>query len=303
MRLGDPGTREALQQALARDATRLAADDRCPIDLDVVARRLGVRLYFDSAALADGQLRQHRTGSEVVVRGRDGSDPRARFSAAHELAHHVLDLYGAPRPADRREYWELERICHDFAGRLLVPDAALAWVREAHPEQSVHLLELARRIAERTQVSRAVVSHRLAHDLGGVSFSEVGFPRRSGTGLAGVVRWMVERFPWLRRGVRSHIAASHFLAPLLSAQARRGVGTVSVGQANALAVAAERRPWGVWIVCLDPAALRSRDAPAQLHLPISESEDESSIQHERPCAGDSSPLVGGSVTSGPPCWG
>ena len=264
--LSHPASLLALEEALARDAARLRASDRCPIDLNVIARRLGVRLVIEPNAAVDGQLQKDSRETAIVVRGRDWNDARARFSAAHEIGHHLLDLYGAPRPGDRREYWELERVCHRFAGRLLIPDAAVRWVVESQPRRSDQLLILCRRLAEHTKVSRAVLSYRLAEEFENVSFSQVSFPRPRRLGVAGVVEWVVERFPWLRRGVRSHITGEHFLDPLLRDQGRRVVGTVTVGYANGLRAAAERRPWGVWIVCVDPGGFLDAGAPAQLHL-------------------------------------
>jgi Zn-dependent peptidase ImmA (M78 family) len=265
-RLSHPASLVALEEALARDAARLRASDRCPIDLDLIARRLGVRIVIEPNAALDGQLRKNSRETAIVVRGRDWNDPRARFSAAHEIGHHLLDLYGAPRPGDRREYWELERVCHRFAGRLLVPDAAVSWVRESQPKCSEQLLIMCRRLAAHTKVSRAALSYRLADELENVSFSQVSFPRPRRVGVAGVVEWVVERFPWLRRGVRSHITGEHFLDPMLRDQSRRGVGTVTVGYANGLRAASERRPWGVWIVCIAPGGFPEADEPAQLRL-------------------------------------
>lgn len=244
MRLGESATRAALQDALARDATRLIARERCPIDLTVVARRVGVHLRFDPEAPAYGQLRRNRSGPEIVVRARDADDVRARFSAAHEIAHYLLELYGAPRPAGRREYWQLERMCHGFA-------RSPAYPRDRHGLGSRSEPRAFRRVARTSSPDRSaspsiaggcVASSR--RRLGGVSFAEIGFARASRSDLTGVITWIIERFPWLGRGARSHITTDHFLAPLMRKLGRETVGMAGAADCNGRTAAAERRPRG-----------------------------------------------------------
>jgi Zn-dependent peptidase ImmA (M78 family)/DNA-binding XRE family transcriptional regulator len=78
---------------------------------------------------------------------------RIRFTAAHELAHIVCDFNGAG---------EKERLCHVFAGALLLPRPALE--RElVHRRRKITLWELAA-IKERYGISLQAIMHR-ARDL------------------------------------------------------------------------------------------------------------------------------------------
>ena len=47
--------------------------------------------------------------------------PRERFTVAHELAHLMLIIQGAPDPISQHEYWILESVCDRIARLLLVP--------------------------------------------------------------------------------------------------------------------------------------------------------------------------------------
>lgn len=249
IRVSEPDSWSVVLGALARDARRLHEGERCPIDVEVMARRLGLRVCLEAGAPALGSLHHGPDGRKVVVRGDRLDDVRARFTAAHEIGHHLLDLYGLGRPVDRREYWAMERLCNAFAGHLLVPDVAVEWTREVVEQGPGPLLRRSRLLAERALVSRAAVSHRLGPELGNVAFCEITFDSAPSTGVTGIVRWIVEHFPWLGRGPRAKLEAGHFLGPLLQWQAREEVGVVAAGVSGGRLVASERRRHGVWIVC------------------------------------------------------
>lgn len=254
MNLRDAATRAAVRDALTRDARRLNVGERCPVDLVAIAERLGLRVDLARHGVGDGALRRDHDGTSIVVpheRGLD--DPRVRFTTAHEIGHHLLDSYRVPRPASRREYWLVEELCHFFAGRLLIPDEAVEWVLANDPQDALRLLHLAQVVAERARVSRAAVSHRVGGELRTAAFCEIAYPRAGRPDLAGVVRWVVERFPWLRVGPRRHLDSDHFLAPLLAFQQKVPVGGVVTGRLNGLRTASERRRRGIWLVCVDPA--------------------------------------------------
>lgn len=55
---------------------------------------------------------------------------RDRFTVAHEIAHILLYERGVPRPANKRDYWNLETVCNRIGGALLVPN----WIV---PEQAL----------------------------------------------------------------------------------------------------------------------------------------------------------------------
>lgn len=83
-------------------------------------------IEMDAPDTFDGLKAQ--TGQQRLIAVNQHFDPcRRRFTALHELAHHLLVF-----PPEMPEK-EMERLCHTFAGAVLFPDAQ---VREAmHPQR------------------------------------------------------------------------------------------------------------------------------------------------------------------------
>ena len=70
----------------------------------------------------------------IVYRSKQSSRPlvpRERFAVAHELAHAIVDDQLRLRPLRRSQYWALEGVCDDFAGRLLIPEKQFLAARAA----------------------------------------------------------------------------------------------------------------------------------------------------------------------------
>ncbi len=110
--------------------TLLAAYDmnaEPPIDVELLARHLGVESISRRKMREDGCLEKHDGQARIFIRS-DVGQARARFTIAHEIAH--LVLAGPERNfIARRAFegdWREERFCDQFAASLLMPDR---WVR------------------------------------------------------------------------------------------------------------------------------------------------------------------------------
>lgn len=121
-----------------------------------VVRDLGIKVVRHRSVI-DGEVRRLRNGLyEIRVTSSPVAPRRIRFTVAHELGHVLLDKELGIRPKSRREYWQHERWCDDFAGNLLVPAPALALFNRSDPFGSLD------RIVEEYDVSLAVAGVRVA---------------------------------------------------------------------------------------------------------------------------------------------
>lgn len=106
--------------------TRLLAvhgvSSRPPVDVELLAGRLGVVDIITCAMTEHGRLERHGGTTTIYVRG-DTNPARRKFTIAHELGHLVLEDGGrdfvAKRsyPSDDR----VERFCDEFAASLILP--------------------------------------------------------------------------------------------------------------------------------------------------------------------------------------
>ena len=111
-------------EAAVEEVARRLTDGQTvpPIKLDLVFHRMKVRSFrVEPDLLSAGELRPADDGFEIAVSGLD-SERRRRFSAAHEVAHIVMERTGPWRP---RHGAELERLCDMIAGRVLLPGPLL----------------------------------------------------------------------------------------------------------------------------------------------------------------------------------
>lgn len=146
-----------------------------PVDVGKVARRLGIDLYReDFVEQIDGlYLRMPDAPPVIAVNSSYLKPPgRQRFTAAHEIGHHLLA--GRVSPKSRVFYIDgvktrkttLERACDRFAALLLMPESIVRqWFEElaANPENRVAIM------SERFGVSRWAMRVRLR---------ELGLPYR-----------------------------------------------------------------------------------------------------------------------------
>jgi hypothetical protein len=261
-----------LLEALARDARALQGDQRAPVDLDLISRRLGLRLEWGAkrALPAEGALLRSGTRWTVAVAGASPDRPRNRFTAAHEIGHYVLGSYGVPRPSNPREYWRIEALCHHFAGHLLVPDQGVAWVAAGADGGPPELLRRSAILSRRALVSPQALSHRLNQDLPYCAFCEVNLesPRQ---GVVGVVGWIVQCFSWLGLGARKYLSKDHYMAEILAVQRPLPPDQVTTGFLDGLPAAFLRRSRSVWMLGMEPAlAAQGWDNAGQLPLPLGE---------------------------------
>lgn len=106
---------------------RLDLPPRPPIDLELLAVRMGVEDIHETDMAEDGRLEQD--GKRAVVYLRDGlGHGRRRFTLAHELAHRALIHPNAPAVAYRRigDIDDDERLCDGIVASLLMPQQWMA---------------------------------------------------------------------------------------------------------------------------------------------------------------------------------
>lgn len=259
-----------LWEALARDARALRADQKAPVDLHLVSRRLGLQLEWGAKRVlpAEGALLQSGSRWTVAVAGADSRWPRNRFTAAHEIGHYILDSYGVPRPTTRGDYWRTEALCHYFAGHLLIPDIGVTWVAAGAGEGPVELLRRSSILSRKALVSPQALSHRLSQDLPYCAFCEIRLesPRK---GVIGVVDWIVQRFSWLGLRARNYVHSDHYMAGTLIAQQPLRPDQASNGFLDGLPVAYLRRIRGIWMLAMEPAlAAEGQAEVGQLPLPL-----------------------------------
>lgn len=130
-----------------------------PIDLELVARQLGIELRRERLDGAAGLLRMTRDRPQVVV-DTYARKARARFTLAHELGHYVLAKY----PEEVVSIWrgqpslrDPERFSDRFAESLLLPAEWIS-VELARGPQTLQRLIWA---ASTAQVSLSAASVRL----------------------------------------------------------------------------------------------------------------------------------------------
>lgn len=206
----------ALRSLLARDAARLSAGRRLPIDLPLLLHELGIALAPDVDG-GDGSRhgRLRRTASTWEIAFNPASNPsRQRFTIAHELGHYLIEARVGVRPGNSAEYWALERECQTFAGLLLVPDRAVTRALSPRPvlasdlADRIEQLEAAAEVALEAAARRAidVVDRPVA--VAAIDVSPVG--RRSGPPT---LMWLHGNQPWIEAGRGTLLRRGHILSP------------------------------------------------------------------------------------------
>jgi hypothetical protein len=132
-------------------STLLTGIEDIPVDLDMVAERLGVSKIVSVKELStEGQL--HRIANVFEIRFRSSSRGRERFTIGHELGHAMLEHTGTRPP---RSGSEVERVCDRFASYLLMPERP--FLAELGGEISLAKLRF---MAERFATSLRATAHR-----------------------------------------------------------------------------------------------------------------------------------------------
>lgn len=164
----------------------LPAARRVPVDVEDLARSLGVGEIIDASGIVeDGRLELRDGHVRVVLSGR-GSEQRRRYTLAHEIGHLLLadpqrDTIARRMTSDD----EVERFCDSFAAALLLPKELLEVEYRSRP----HALKSVRRLAAQCDVSLAAATVRLnevagwSHALLHWKRSDRGWQYRWGAGV------------------------------------------------------------------------------------------------------------------------
>lgn len=137
---------------------RLELSTTPPIDVDDLARRMGIAAITNTQMIEDGRLEQD--GITATIYLRTGlADRRRRFTIAHELGHRLLLHPRAPAERYRRRLAgdAEERLCDDIAAAILLPRL---WVA-ANFGRASHTLSTIRRLAAQTDTSMSASLVRL----------------------------------------------------------------------------------------------------------------------------------------------
>lgn len=134
-----------------------------PIDVEELARRMGIASITTAPMIEDGRLEQDGQNARIYVR--DGLPAhRQRFTIAHELGHRLLLHPRAPAERYRRRLAgdAEERLCDDIAAAILLPEY---WVT-SHYQHRPHRLDTVRQLSSETRTSLSASLVRLSEVLG-----------------------------------------------------------------------------------------------------------------------------------------
>ncbi len=95
-----------------------------PVDLGKLARRQQIREIRIDDSVVNGELRRLKNGGYLVRLDARDSEPRRRFTLAHEIAHTLLATNGDRTALDCSDK-NVEDLCNLAAAELLVPDTIL----------------------------------------------------------------------------------------------------------------------------------------------------------------------------------
>jgi hypothetical protein len=240
-----------IRSALSRDAEALATDRGLPVDLLALLGDLGLGLVIGTRDQRPaGTLRRSREGWEVVVaRPAERLQEPAfsefeRFTIAHEVAHYLVEGRFGYRPRSQREYWQLEEICHEFAGALLVPRAAVLSALQAPPWKAMSVLGAVHRIASQAEVNLEPAARRLVEAVhGAVLVASLDIDHDEAKRREGRVRWIVQKPRWINAVRKRAILSDHPLADVIrSARGGRVRMPISASLTGARDVCVERLP-------------------------------------------------------------
>jgi hypothetical protein len=150
-----------------------------PVDVDLIASCLGIKRRIASLAFA-GRIYAEESGQLVMDLNSDDSEPRRRFTAAHEIIHTVFpgfkrearyrtDASSEANPRNREE----EYLCDLGAAALLMPRAivsrrltgndGLATVQDLANDANVSLEAAANRVVSLSETPLAFLVLSMSH--------------------------------------------------------------------------------------------------------------------------------------------
>jgi Zn-dependent peptidase ImmA (M78 family) len=164
-------------QWLLRCADELGAHEHVPLQVEVLAAKIGVPVYRTTGeSRQTAELRRTAAGTyEILLYSRHARmsyrwSSRDRFAVAHELAHALIEERLGWNPSDPQQYFARERWCHRFAGRLLIPQALVDTSDTGDAKAGISKLL---RLSHQCGVSRRVAAWRLADAIKGVGYAEL----------------------------------------------------------------------------------------------------------------------------------
>lgn len=183
----------ALAQALVDEGVPgpLPLLDRRAVDVVRLARALSAEVIVDQGMLHEGRTNWRKGRPVIRIRSPRVDGVRVRFTIAHEIGHVLVDRFRTW--PELRGYspgsWELERLCDEVAGSLLLPEHYVDAVIGARRPTIERIRTLALR--SRTSLSAAsvrlrrlgrpvrILNFRLAHGRPLRLNSSVGFRREA----------------------------------------------------------------------------------------------------------------------------
>lgn len=150
----------------------------------------------------------------IVLRQSDAGEEntRQRFTFAHEMGHALLAQEMKYAPTSRGEYWRIERLCNDFAARLLVSEADLERLLPATPMIAGEILGRVGLLSKRLKVSVETAARRAIPRLDRVSMCEVSLS----AGSSWSISWVIETMSWIAHGRGKKLTEEHALMTLIS---------------------------------------------------------------------------------------
>jgi len=102
---------------------RLGVSSTPPVDLEQLAKSMGVGRITEEDMTEEGRLEQDGKSAQIFLR-RGQNARRRRFTLAHELAHRAIAHRDSPTVAYRRaaDHDAEERLCDEIAAALLMPE-------------------------------------------------------------------------------------------------------------------------------------------------------------------------------------
>ena len=150
-----PKVSEIAELAAADCLDRVRSDGTPPLDLHVLADKLGVHAIRLTSDFGDGRLEDDGRTRTILIQRRAGR-ARQRFTLAHELGHLYLRSHARDLLTDLDPRSE-EHFCNAFAAALLLPQA---WLDRQEPVTRPSLNAL-RWVSEEADVSMASCLVRL----------------------------------------------------------------------------------------------------------------------------------------------
>jgi len=123
------GQIECYQAVLAHHIDQIVCENPVPINLIRICQRYQLNVLHKNIADYRAYLAINDTSEQtqffILVPQKSKGTRYERFCIAHELAHYILlKNFGTVAPAEFN-HWVTEKLCDDFARRLLVPDGYL----------------------------------------------------------------------------------------------------------------------------------------------------------------------------------